>query len=239
MALRRPSPKPSEKPEAPAAEHRPIADQFKRKSLSHDVASHIASLLATKDLLPGQRVYERELAESLGISRVPVREAMRVLHAQGIVQIEPNRGARLANFGPEEMEDMVELRVGIERAALRRVLKRPNVIPQLVADLQTSVEDMRRAAVLNDYLAHCRADLEFHRKIIKAAESPLLQPIWDTLSNVILIFLMEQQGEWNGNPMIGKTKHLQLISLIQSGKGEALHNLIESHITSKKPKRRV
>ena len=214
-----------------AREYARLSERFKFKptSLADDIADHIAMLLATNKLEAGQRVYEKDLADLLGISRVPIREAMRLLQAQGVVHIEPNRGAFLATFGPDEIQDMLNIRVGIEQSAIRRVLNRPEILPGLITDLRASVEEMRRAVLLADRLAHCQADIAFHRKIVRAAGSPLLAPLWEMLSRVVLIFLMRER-DWNAKPDEGVPDHEALITLIKDGCAQTLNARIETHI---------
>jgi DNA-binding GntR family transcriptional regulator len=77
----------------------------------------LSDRIASGDIEPGSRLKESELAESLGVSRTPVREALRRLAADGLVEMHPNRGAQLVSYTPQEIADMFSVRVTLEPRA--------------------------------------------------------------------------------------------------------------------------
>ncbi|MBD9627083.1 GntR family transcriptional regulator [Ensifer sp. ENS06] len=203
--------------------------QFKYRNLPDQLAEHIVVLLATGELEPGQRLYEKEICERLGVSRIPVREALRILQAQGVVRTEPNRGSFITEFGSDETAEMLEVRVTVERIALRRILKKVPGHPELIKELRDAIDDMRRAAKLTDQLAYCRADLAFHSRIIDLSESPLLRPIWDSLSRGVLVFLMQERNvvfDYDAS----FRDHEAIVELIETRQRSALDQEIERHI---------
>ncbi|MDQ0563180.1 DNA-binding GntR family transcriptional regulator [Rhizobium mesoamericanum] len=204
--------------------------QFKYRNLPDQLAEHIVVLLATGELEPGQRLYEKDICEKLGVSRIPVREALRILQAQGVVRTEPNRGTFITEFGSDETAEMLDVRVTVERIALRRILKRVSAHPELTAELREAVEDMRRSAKLGDKLAYCRADLAFHSRLIDLSESPLLRPLWDSLSRGVLVFLMQERSV-AFDYQASLRDHEVLVELIEQRKRAALEQEIERHIT--------
>jgi DNA-binding GntR family transcriptional regulator len=117
----------------------------------------------------------------------------------------------------------------VERIALRRVLARVATTPELLKNFRSSIEDMRRAAVLGDRLAYCQADLAFHGILIETSESPLLRPVWDSLSRGILVFLMQERDiTFDYDESIAE--HELLLNLIHTGKPTAVDREIERHI---------
>lgn len=96
--------------------------QSKRRSAAVDLTSQaieqINELLSTGRLVAGQRLIERDLCELLGIGRVPVREALRVLAGDGVIELVPGRGARVRSMGPREIADMLKVVVGLLFVAL-------------------------------------------------------------------------------------------------------------------------
>ncbi|MGG6896187.1 GntR family transcriptional regulator [Rhizobium sp. BR 315] len=210
--------------------------QFKYRNLPDQLADHIVELFAKGDLEPGQRLYEKDVCELLGVSRVPVREAFRILGAQGVVRTEPNRGSFLAELGPDEMSEMLEIRLTVERIALRRLLKLVASKPELLEELMGAIDNMRRASRIDDQLTYCRADLAFHSKVVELSESPLLKPIWDSLSRVVLVLLMKERNV-NFDYDAAIRDHEVLVELIRDRKRSALDKEIERHITNTRDKR--
>lgn len=210
--------------------------QFKYRNLPDQLADHIVDLFAKGDLEAGQRLYEKDICELLGVSRVPVREAFRILGAQGVVRTEPNRGSFLAELGPDEMTEMLEIRLSVERIALRRLLKLVPSKPELLQELNDAIDNMRRAARVDDQLTYYRSDLAFHAKVVELSESPLLKPIWDSLSRAVLVLLMKERNvNFDYEAAIGD--HEVLVELIRNRKRAALEKEIERHITSTRDKR--
>ncbi|HEV2501678.1 MAG TPA: GntR family transcriptional regulator [Mesorhizobium sp.] len=210
--------------------------QFKYRNLPEQLADHIVDLFAKGELAGGQRLYEKEICDLLGVSRVPVREAFRILGAQGVVRTEPNRGSFLADLGPDEMIEMLEIRLTVERIALRRLLKLVLANPSLLDELRDAIDNMRRAARIEDQLSYYRSDLAFHAKVVELSASPMLKPIWDSLSRAILVLLMRERND-NFDYDAAIKDHEVLVELIEQRKRTALDKEIERHITNTRDKR--
>lgn len=203
--------------------------QFKHRNLPDQVAEHIVVLLANGDLQPGQRLFEKDICQLLGVSRIPVREALRILQTQGVVTTEPNRGTFITEFGSDETSEMLEVRLSVERIALRRLLKQVAARPEIISELQDSIDEMRRAAKLSDQLAYCRADLSFHSRMVELSQSPVLKPIWDSLARGVLVFLMQERNvAFDYEASI--RDHELLVEMIRDRKRGALDQEIERHI---------
>src|SRR5688500_3082861 len=97
---------------------------LKTQVLRHDVADAIRSAIAGGVLKPGQRVLEVELAEELGVSRLPVREAIRQLEHEGLLVSQPHRGTFVAQVTPDDIREMFSLREALESLAARLVAAR-------------------------------------------------------------------------------------------------------------------
>lgn len=205
--------------------------QFQHRNLPAQIADHIVLLIASGELVPGGRLFEKDICERLSISRIPVREAFRILQAQGVLRAEPNRGSFITELGSQEISEMMEMRLAVERIALRHLLARVAGDPSIVAELQLCVDDMTRAIRADDRLAFCQADLSFHNKIIELSASPLLAPIWNSLSRGVLMFLMQERDIKRSYANSVKD-HERLIGLIQARKKAELDREIERHIMS-------
>jgi DNA-binding GntR family transcriptional regulator len=200
------------------------------RNLPDRLADHLVVMIAKGELKPGQRVFEKDICKIQGVSRIPVREALRLLQAQGVVRTEPNRGTYVTAFSGDEMMEMLQLRLAVERIALRRVLARGSSVGDIAPQFSDVMLAMRRAATLRDRLAFCQADLSFHQRIIELSTSPVLAPTWQLLSRGVLIFLMQEEESpvFDFEALIAE--HEKILAFLQSGKSDALDGEIEDHI---------
>ena len=198
------------------------------RNLPDRLADHLVTMIAKGQLQPGQRVFEKEICEVQGVSRIPVREALRLLQAQGVVRTEPNRGTYVTKFTADEMREMLQLRLAVERIALRKIQERGTLRGHIKAQFAEVMEAMGRAATLKDRLAFCQADLAFHHRIIEIADSPVLAPTWQLLSRGVFVFLMQQADSFEDFEGLIE-EHEHLLGLI-GGHNPELDKAIEDHI---------
>lgn len=161
--------------------------QPKRISLSEGVADSIAEAIATRIIVPGERVVETALAEKLGVSRVPIREALKVLHAQGILSGGGHRGYRVSAFDQGVTQQIMEVRLCLESFLLRDAIHNWRTGVEDVDVLQKPIDDMRASAKAGNVRASLLADLEFHRTIRIAARNAIVGTLWDTIARHVLI----------------------------------------------------
>ncbi len=124
----------------------------------------------------GARLTEQDLAHTVGVSRTPVREALRRLHAEGLVQFEPNHGAVVSFFGIEDAEEIFELRAALEPLSARRAAERatPSVITELRSLAEQQIAESTRRT--GDYLVRIgQLNDRFHRLVQSAAGSVRLE----------------------------------------------------------------
>lgn len=205
-----------------------VPSTLELRNLPDRLADHLAVMIAKGELKPGQRIFEKQICEDQGVSRIPVREALRLLQAQGVVRTEPNRGTYVTEFTSDEMYEMLELRHAVERLALSRILERGISRPILAVHFSGVLQAMRRAATLKDRLAFCQADLAFHHCIVELSASPVLRPTWQLLSRGVLVFLLQEQKDDDFDGLIDE--HERLLAVLQTGRREAVETEIESHI---------
>jgi DNA-binding GntR family transcriptional regulator len=204
---------------------------IRHRNLPEQLADHLVTMIAKGELRPGQRLIEREICVAENVSRIPVREALRLLQAQGVVRAEPNRGSFVTEFTSDEMAQMLELRLSVERIALGLLMRTGAPRPYVRAEFSDVLQQMRQAALLSDQYLYCQADLAFHRRIVDLTQSPVLQPVWHTLSRGVLVFLMrERDVAYDYAHSI--EEHEELLSLIEAGRRDAVTAEIERHIMS-------
>ena len=167
--------------------------QPKRISLSESVADTIAEAISTRIISPGERIVETTLVEKLGVSRVPVREALKVLHAQGIISGGGHRGYRVAAFDQDVTQQIMEVRLGLESFLLRDAIenwRKGNGSPK---ELQAAIDMMKASVRAGSMRNSLIADLEFHRAIRVAADNAIVGTLWDTIArHVLIVFNFER-----------------------------------------------
>ncbi|VCU70410.1 putative HTH-type transcriptional regulator YdfH [Pigmentiphaga humi] len=123
--------------EGSATSFRWLLGQCKTLTLPEQIAAHIGDRILNETIAPGEWVREQDIADEFGVSRSPVREAMRLLEKEGIVRIHPRRGAQATQLSTREVEELLEVRVSLIRLVARRVATAPS--PELLAILEDGV----------------------------------------------------------------------------------------------------
>ncbi len=205
-----------------------------RVSLADNIADLIAKAIATRHILPGARIVETSLAERLGVSRVPIREALKVLHAQGILTGGGHRGYHVATFGPEVTQQILEVRLMLESFLLRDAIENWRSGVEDPSTLQARIEDMKRAARADDMPASLLADLDFHRAIRDAARNAIVGTLWDTIArHVMIVFNFERYRDKDLNAIAVQHEGFRdfiYAQINQPGPVEKLHEALEDHI---------
>jgi len=149
-----------------------------RTVLREQVKEALLQRIVSGELQPGERLVETRIAQELGTSQAPVREALRDLEQLRLVESEPFRGARVRGFGEEELVEVYPVRAVLEELAAKEATKR---LEGDVKALEREVEAMRAAAKRGDIGALVRHDIEFHRRIVEAAGNQVLEQCWKSL----------------------------------------------------------
>ncbi len=113
-------------------------------SIPEQIASRLGDRILGGDMAPGERIGEQELADGFGVSRGPVREALRILEREGLATILPRRGAIVTALAPDEIRELMEIRAGLFEVAVRKLAHNPP--PELFALLDTGLVRLRQLA---------------------------------------------------------------------------------------------
>lgn len=144
-------------------------------TLSEQAAEHLRHAIQTDLLAPGAPLVERELAAQLGMSRVPIREAIQRLTEERLVVKTANRGARVYLPSPEEIQEIISLRIVLEEFVAARVVERWT--PENEAMLCSIVDQMRVAVEDRDRPALAQLAAEFHESTWRMAEHTVLREV--------------------------------------------------------------
>jgi DNA-binding GntR family transcriptional regulator len=204
-----------------------------QRNLSDEVADALRDSIRSGALPPGIRLIERELAEQLGVSRIPVREAIQRLAEEGIVRKIPHRGAFVYSPSGDEIEQISSLRVVMERFVVERVIERWQ--PAYETQLRSIVREMRAAAARRDMQQVYAFDYEFHRTLWEVAEHDLLLEVISGLRVRISRFLYEATSALTPDELeLHISSHDHMIDVLKSREVAAAHVEITRHILGAK-----
>lgn len=178
-------------------------------------------------LAPGQHMAEQQLAEELGVSRTPVREALRRLALEGFVVMVPRRGAYVAGLSLKDMNDVFELRMALE--GLGAYLAAQRITPQELTELKELVDQLETAiasGVKDDVID---ADTRFHAAIYSASRNRRLVNIVGNLSDQIQGFRLQSLST-PGRLKDTVREHKRLVGALERRDGSAARELAEQHI---------
>lgn len=179
------------------------------------------------ELKPGDRLVEARLSKELGVSRMPVREALRALTAEGIVTIEPRHGASVTVFTAEQIREMVEVRATLEGLNAKLAAKRHD--PRQIAQLQQILQDAAQLDDASELSLLAQQNQRFHEALSQVAANSVLQDIMQSLRDrTALIF----------TPMIKHRvretwkEHAEIVRAVIDGDGELAALLAARHVYS-------
>jgi DNA-binding GntR family transcriptional regulator len=173
-------------PASPAAKLARLAP-LEPRTLADMVVDAIVEATATGVFLPGDRVVEAEVARALNVSRVPVREALRILESQGIVVNTRYRGMQLMDVSVAGLERILKVRVALEALAVEEVMALAEGNPRFLAPLAEVVAQLHHAADKRDSYGVAKLDTEFHRTLCRMSGNDVLLRTWEPLSRQLTI----------------------------------------------------
>ena len=172
-----------------------------RRVLADVVTDDLRDAIIAHELEPGRRLAEDDLANQMGVSRGPVREALARLEREGLVVIERHKGARIASWGRADVEEIFSLRLVLEQLAIEWACK--NATAADVSALESVVKEFRKLSDKQSTIkAVSKLDLEFHTAIFDAAHHDRLSRAWEILRSQIHSFLIYT---WTRDELINKT----------------------------------
>jgi DNA-binding GntR family transcriptional regulator len=174
---------------------------------------------------PGQRLIELRIAEELGVSQGPVREALRELEILRLVESEPFRGARVRALRADEITESYPVRAALEELAAKLAAA---WLAGRAAPLRAEIDAMRTAAGAGDLRAFVRHDVAFHRVFVEASANRTLVDVWESLhvdlrTRFTLIQRLEDLAEV-------AESHAPVMEALDAGEAELAGRLVREHI---------
>ncbi len=201
---------------------------LKPRTLVDMVIEALIAGVARGLILPGDRVVETDLAQRLGVSRVPVREALRVLESQGLVINEPYKGIRLMPVSQKRIDDLIETRVALETTAALRAVRAGRNGEREVAILDRCIAELERARDANDAYGLAIADTAFHRALCRLGDNDVLCGLWEGLARQATIFFGLSALVKPMTEIV--EEHRVLADVFRAGDAEALTQALREHI---------
>ena len=205
--------------------------KVERQRLHDVVVEHLRSFITEGVLPPGTKLNERELCETLGISRTPLREALKVLAVEGLIDINPNRGASVSRMSEMEIRETFELMSGIEAFAGELACER--ITPQELEDIKALHYAMVVSKNQNDLPGYYQRNRAIHDMINLAARNTALRQVYLSLNRRIqaLRYLSNQQApKWER----ALHDHEEMITALQARDGKRLSEILRHHLLEKR-----
>jgi DNA-binding GntR family transcriptional regulator len=200
-------------------------------SLHERVGAALRDLIVEGELAPGSRISERELCARFGISRTPLREALKVLAREGLVDLLPRRGARVARLDAKDVADMFEVMASLEALAGRLAAARITA-PEL-DEIRALHFEMLAAHARRDLPTYFRRNQAIHEAILAAARNPVLSRTYHGLGGRIrrARYVANMSKErWRD----AVAEHEAILEALARRDAEALAGLLERHLDNKR-----
>lgn len=183
------------------------------------VLQNLRMALASGQILPGQQLVQEELAENLGVSRVPIRESLRILEGEGLVTYHPNRGYFVTELSTTDLAELYRIRELLEAEALQRAVT--EVSDADLNDIEQLLELVEQALESGDVEAITQANRAFHFAIIELSGmhrlGRLIRQLWDASDIYRTVYFRNAE-----NRARVKSEHREILSALKARDAEAL-----------------
>jgi len=183
--------------------------------------------IITGELPPGERLMETQLGEKLGVSRTPIREAIRKLELEGLVVMVPRKGAQVAQFTQKDIKDVLEVRAALEALAVRLACKRMD--ERSFLRLQLVITEYEYAAKEHDIETMIEKDVEFHEIIFNATNNDKLVQMFGNLGEQVHRFRIAYLKNTEESMSV-QEEHSEILQALRDKDADAAARLATIHI---------
>lgn len=207
-------------------------DAFQKPTtLAVETARHLREAIIRGEFPSGAHLNETQLTRALSLSRSPVREALRILEAEGLVTLEPHRGAYVRGVSEHDLEEIFDVRVMIETHGIRRGLHR--LSQDAIAPLRAAVAEARVALQEADIARWHQASLQFHDGLVTLAANRHLTRLHEELKTSLRRYQISVIGP-GGEPERFQAEHETILEALEAGRVEQGAELAAAHIMNLK-----
>jgi len=197
-----------------------------RRVFREDVKDFLLDAILSGELKPGDRIVETHIAQRIGVSQGPVREALRDLELFGFVESEPFRGTRVRQTTIDDLVEVYPVRAALEGVAAREAAKR--ITADTLGDLESCLHAMRDAAEAGDRKTHIESDVQFHRIVVEASGNRMLLNMWQSSrlsgSTTVTVALAHR------SLMELADRHIPIITALREREPDAAEAAMRGHI---------
>lgn len=179
------------------------------------------------DLQPGERLMELQLADKLGVSRTPIREAIRMLEQEGLAVTMPRKGAEVAGMTLKDMEDVLEIREALDDLAVRIACDK--ITDEQLKHLTDVKEEFEESTKTGDVKKIAQADVNFHDVIYEATGNVKLVTLLSNLREQVYRYRVEYIKDPNNYPKLMK-EHESIVEGLRSHDKQAVTLAMQEHV---------
>ena len=183
------------------------------------------------ELKPGERLLEIALAERLGVSRTPVREAMRKLEQEGLVVMIPRRGAQVASITEKDLNDVLEVRIALENVAIEKACKL--ITEDELGRLWVAAKEFEKTKAEGNLVRLAETDVAFHEIIYQASDNKRLNQVLNNLREQMYRYRVEYLKEEQTRNLL-VSEHEELVKAIREGDVQKAQDISFHHLENQR-----
>ncbi len=193
------------------------------------VFNTLRQAILTGELKPGERLMEIHLANRLGVSRTPIREAIRMLELEGLVTMIPRKGAEVSRISRQDISDVLEVRGSLDTLAVELACKR--ITEEELEELKEASENFKTAVRTGDLTDVAQADVAFHDRIVASSKNKRLVQMVNNLAERVYRYRLEYiKGTKNHDNLI--REHEQILHYITQRDASHAKEAILLHVNN-------
>ena len=197
-----------------------------------DVVFHtLREAILKGELKPGERLMELQLAAKLGVSRTPIREAIRMLEQEGLAVTIPRRGAEVARMTEKDMEDVLQIRAALDELAVQ--LATEQITDEQFDALEQARQNFENSLKSDDVKEIAQADVAFHDAIYHATGNAKLVSMLNNLREQMYRYRLEYLKDTHSHEKLD-SEHQAIFENIRNGDKEAVCTMVGQHIDNQK-----
>lgn len=204
------------------------SDRIERQSLHDAIVTRLRDMIIEGHLSPGTRINEGQIGATLGVSRTPLREAIKYLASEGLVDLVPSRGAVVKTFGAKEVRDMIDLIRSLEQFAATRTCERAT--SQDIGEIRALHDDMIACYRSGDRLRYYKLNQAIHSGIVALADNAALSDVHSMLQTRLKrIRFIGHEGPEKWASAVAE--HEEMIAALEARDPDRLSAILGRHLT--------
>jgi len=220
-------------PIQPSPQGRPGRSPIIRQILPEELAKRMRDMIVAGELRPGGRITMQRLCTRFGVSRTPVREALKVLAAEGLVELLPNRGARVRQLSERDLAELFDVMGGLEGLAGRLACE--TITDAEIAEIEQLHYEMYGFYLHRDMHGYFHANQRIHEKIVAASRNAALMTLYGNLAGRVRRFryaanFARKRERW-GEAM---REHESILDALRRRAGSELSDILFAHLRNKR-----